>query len=216
MKRKIGQLMMLVGIILLTIPGIGTLYTYYEGKKLYEAYLEELQEISYGDGQPEYSAADIEEEQHKELENIALETEKTSKQPTSESMEILGRIKIPKIRTDLLLIEGVSDQALKTGAGHMRGTAFPGELGNCAVAGHRNYTFGQIFNRLNEVKKEDEIILEYGQQSYLYKVYSIHIVKPEDISILDQPKNSKEVTLITCHPVYRATHRLIVKGKLIE
>lgn len=211
MKRRIGQLMMAVGIGILLIPILGSLYTCYEGKKLYEAYLQELQQKSLPMeknesvtvGQDIIPSGD---EKPKEIE----------KAQDREEGEILGRIKIPQIKVNLLLIEGVSKKVLELGAGHMGGTALPGEVGNCAIAGHRNYTFGQIFNRLNEVKLGDEIFLEVEEENYTYKVSAINIVNPEDLSILEQPKDKKKVTLITCHPIYRATHRLIVTGELVE
>ena len=212
MRKKIGKLMMIIGIGIILIPIIGSVYTYYEGKKLYEAYLQDLQQNNTPPGI---------------IENIHVQQEVTqSEEENSEDVkeqtydkeegEIIGRIKIPEIKVDLLLIEGVSKKALELGAGHMKGTAFPGSIGNCAIAGHRNYTFGQIFNRLNEVELEDEIILEVEEKSYLYKVKDIILVKPQEVSILEQSQDRKEVTLITCHPIYRATHRLIVKGQLIE
>ena len=212
MRKKIGKLMMILGIGIILIPIIGSVYTYYEGKKLYEAYLQDLQQNNTPPGIIENIAIQQEVIQPEE------ENSEGAKEQTydKEEGEIIGRIKIPKIKVDLLLIEGVSKKALELGAGHMIGTAFPGNIGNCAIAGHRNYTFGQIFNRLNEVELEDEIILEAEEKSYLYKVKDIILVRPEEISILEQSQEKKEVTLITCHPVYKATHRLIVKGELVE
>ncbi|MDF2876997.1 MAG: sortase family protein LPXTG-site transpeptidase [Clostridia bacterium] len=211
MRRQIGQLMMALGIGILLIPILGSLYTYYEGKKLYEAYLQELQQESLPTEKIESDTIGqgiipSEDEKPKEIEKVQ----------DREEGDILGRIKIPQIKVDLLLIEGVGKKTLELGAGHMKGTALPGEIGNCALAGHRNYTFGQIFNRLNEVKLGDEIFLEVGEERYTYKVSAVNIINPEDLSILEQPKDKKKVTLITCHPIYRATHRLIVIGELVE
>ena len=52
--------------------------------------------------------------------------------------------------------------------------------------------------------------------TYDYKVVDSLIVEPTEVNVLDQPTDKKEVTLITCHPLYTGTHRLIIKGELIE
>ena len=41
-------------------------------------------------------------------------------------------------------------------------------------------------------------------------------VKPEEVWVLNGNKTDKEVTLITCHPQVNPTHRLIIKGKIID
>ena len=51
---------------------------------------------------------------------------------------------------------------------------------------------------------------------YTYKVEEIEIVKPDEVSVLKQSEIEKELTLVTCHPVYTGTHRLIIRGKLEE
>jgi len=216
MRKKIAKLMMVLGIVILLIPIIGSVYTYYEGKKLYEAYLQDLQQQDIPAVILENPADKKEEGKVTQPEDVMAEEVKEGVSITKDGIEIIGRIKIPIINVDLLLVEGVNKKALKLGAGHMERTALPGEIGNCVIAGHRNYTFDQIFNRLNEVKLGDEIILEKGKKSYIYKVNDIKIVEPEDVSVLRQIADKKEITLITCHPIYTGTHRLIIRGEFVR
>ena len=66
-------------------------------------------------------------------------------------------LRIPSIDSENVISEGTDKEALSKSLGHEIGTALPGTEGNCVIAGHRNYTFGKYFNRLDEVKVGDEI-----------------------------------------------------------
>ena len=215
--KYIGRGLIVLGLIIMSIPIIGTLWIQHEQKSLFRAYLQEQQlqrheqevvERKKQEEVKELGEIDVSEEEAIEKEEV-LSIHK-------EEGEVIGKIKIPAIKLDLLLLEGVTQKSLSKGAGHMKGTAWPGQKGNCSIAGHRNYTFGSRFNRLGQVKEGDVILLEVDDKAYTYKVTEIKIVLPEDLSPLEQPLNERKVTLITCHPIYRATHRLIVIGEKIE
>lgn len=118
-------------------------------------------------------------------------------------------LRIPKIEVEEFLQEGMDASVLADSLGHMEGSAYPGEIGNCVIAGHRNYTFGKFFNRLNEIKPGDEIYIDTLSETYTYKVSEVKIVEPEQIEILKDCAQEK-LTLFTCTPIYVATHRLVV------
>ncbi|PHV70465.1 hypothetical protein CS063_10270 [Sporanaerobium hydrogeniformans] len=217
--KYIGRGLIALGLIIMIIPTIGTLWIQYEEQSLYIAYLQEQQlqrqeqqavEVEQKEGAEGVGEIDTFEERlvEKEEEGLLL--------IHKEEGEVIGKIKIPAIKLDLLLLEGITEKSLSKGAGHMTGTAWPGQKGNCTIAGHRNYTFGSRFNRLGQVKEGDVIILEVGDKAYTYKVTEIKVVIPEDLSPLEQPLTERKVTLITCHPIYKATHRLIVIGEKTE
>lgn len=127
---------------------------------------------------------------------------------------VMAVLSIPSISCKEVIREGSSKGTLAKALGHMEGTAFPGQIGNCAIAGHRNYNFGMYFNRLDEVELDDEITISTQTNTFTYKVTEIKVVEPEDLSVLEQGDDTR-VTLITCTPLYIATHRLIVIGELI-
>ena len=89
-----------------------------------------------------------------------------------------------------------------------------GEIGNCVIAGHRNYSFGKYFNRLNEVEIGDNIYVDTKDATYKYEVYDIIVVEPDDLSVLDNT-DEEIITLYTCTPVVIGTHRLVVKAKRV-
>jgi sortase A len=128
---------------------------------------------------------------------------------------VVGIITIPKIELKAAIGEGIDTETLKYAVGHFTGTPLPEGKGNFCIAGHRSYTYGEFFNRLDELEVGDEIIIQTNVSQYKYCVYEKKVVEPNEISVLDNT-NSSIITLVTCTPIRVATHRLIVKGKLQE
>lgn len=137
------------------------------------------------------------------------------KPPAEDISGAIGVMKIPKIDLKVAIGEGVDNNTLKYAVGHFDGTAMAGEKGNFAVAGHRSYTYSEYFNRLDEVNIGDEIIVKTKKGEFTYKVNEKKVVEPTEVSVLDKTKDAT-ITLVTCTPIRVATHRLIIKGKLIQ
>lgn len=124
----------------------------------------------------------------------------------------LARIVIPKIELDAIIVEGVDEDDLKLGPGHMEETAYPGEVGNMVISGHR-VTYSRPFYSLNELEKGDPIYIYETSQRYIYYVVEKRIVKPTDISVI-QPTPDRTLTLTTCNPRFSAKTRLIIVAKM--
>lgn len=201
--KKFSTLLIIAGIIIFMIPIAGRIYTDYRQGMMYKEYLAELEQSSslLNDTFSEEVASDG-----------GIETADSQKK--SQAKDVLGRISIPAISSSQLLLEGSDSQHLRWGAGHVQGTAMPGETGNCSIAGHRNYTFGSYFSRLDELKTGDVINIEYGKSAFTYVVTESFVVTPDDISVLQSTDDSHIITLITCHPKGSNTQRLIVRGEL--
>ena len=121
-------------------------------------------------------------------------------------------LKIDKIGLEVPILEGTSDDILAKAVGHFNGTAKPGDYGNCAIAGHRNLTYSHPFEKLNLLGVGDKIQIESLDKIYTYRVVGSKVVKPTEVSVLNQISNKKEITLVTC--TYGAKERLIIKGEL--
>jgi sortase A len=121
---------------------------------------------------------------------------------------------IPSIGARVKIVEGVDWEQLKKGAGHLIGSANPGERGNCFIAGH-NDIYGEPFRYLEDVKVGDKITVYASQQPYTYIVRATRIVEPDDVSIM-YPTSSPILTLMTCYPYMIDTHRLAVIAELEE
>lgn len=148
--------------------------------------------------------------------------EEEQKQKSSETAKgtalekgVIGKMSIPKIDLQAMMVPGVAQKDLKNALGWMTSTSFPGERGNSVVAGHRSHTYGQFFHRLNEVNQGDLINVETTSGPILYRVYEKVVVTPDNLSVL-KAKKEEEITLITCEPLYSDEFRLIVRAERIN
>lgn len=129
----------------------------------------------------------------------------------------IGMIQIPSIDADLPVVEGAGKTELHYAVGHVVNTADFGRVGNCVLAGHRNYTFGSMFNRLGEMQPGDAVILTARDGTrYHYEVYECVDVRPGAKEISNFRRDENRLTLVTCTPLGVATHRLLVRCHLTE
>lgn len=202
MKRKyIGILFIIIG---LSIIG-SALYMRYDGIKKQRLMIEEFEKT--------IGELNSEEEVSTPNNETAPEYSPDLAPPSLDVFGAIGILTIPKIDLKVAVGKGIDMNTLKYTVGHFSDTPLPGEKGNCAIAGHRSYTYSQYFNRLDEVKEGDEIIIKTKKGEFTYMVYKSFIVLPSEVSVLNNTKDA-ELTLITCTPVRVATHRLIIKAKL--
>ena len=119
-----------------------------------------------------------------------------------------------------VVVEGVEVNDLKKGPGHYPGTAMPGQVGNFVVSGHRT-TYGAPFNRIDELRNGDAIVVETRDTWFTYVVTTKEIVPPTAIEVtypvpkqLGATPSFARITLTSCHPKYSARQRIIVYGRL--
>jgi sortase A len=132
--------------------------------------------------------------------------------PTPASGEALAKLRIPRLDSELYVIEGDGEKELRRGPGHITGTAMPGAAGNCVIAGHRD----THFRVLKDIRKGDDIVLETPQGQFLYRVRRTTVVSPDDTASL-QPTTDHRLNLITCFPFYyvgSAPKRFVVEARL--
>ena len=89
----------------------------------------------------------------------------------------IGRLEISRLGLSVIVIEGTGTTTLRRAAGHIAGTALPGEPGNVGISGHRD-TF---FRPLRNIRKNDIITLTTLLGEYRYRVVSTTIVGPSDV-----------------------------------
>jgi sortase A len=137
-----------------------------------------------------------------------------------------NRLVIPSIALDTPVVEvGLvvenGNPAWDTAAfaaGHHRGSAVPGELGNAILAGHISSPVskkGEVFRRLPEVRIGDRIDVFVDSRRVTYEVAEVRVVAPSAIQVME-PTSDATLTLITCYPDRLYTRRLIVIGKLMQ
>lgn len=241
--KKLSTLLIIIGILILVSPTVGRLYVQWRDNQLLEEWYNSVdaEEVSleteadpadgYGQLQDIFSPSSGNSTESSETENPSTasstqsddtssnaenEGNETAKKPkpSTKLRNTMGVIEIEKIKIKYPILEGVKESSLRYGIGHIPGTAGLGQPGNCALAGHRNYTFGRFFNRLDEVKEGDTIRISTKKEEFTYRVYKKIVVTPDDVSVIKGSKEDSILTLITCTPVYIASHRLIIHARL--
>ncbi|GMA33105.1 class E sortase [Litorihabitans aurantiacus] len=108
----------------------------------------------------------------------------------------------------------------KLGIGHYEGTAMPGEVGNFALAGHRQ-SHGKPFYDITTLEVGDPLVVETAEAWYVYRVTDSLIVSPRQTDVIapnpaDPQAEATEasITLTTCHPLFSTRERYIVHGTL--
>lgn len=117
----------------------------------------------------------------------------------------------------LIVVGGITDQALQRGPGRYPNSEPPGQAGNYAIAGHRT-TYGAPFGRLDALTQGDPIRLtDATGRRWRYKVAAVRVVDPTQTDVVaDDPLGvqAPTLTLTTCHPRFSARQRLIVHAVL--
>ncbi len=109
----------------------------------------------------------------------------------------LGRLEIPALQLSTPIVDDDDTPSLLRGAGHIRGTAMPGGLGNFVIAAHRD----TYFRPLAGIKRGMAMRVVTSAGVYTYIVDSTKIVNPEDVYVLDTG-DVPQMTLVTCYPFH--------------
>jgi sortase (surface protein transpeptidase) len=85
--------------------------------------------------------------------------------------EGFAKLYVPAFGSDFVftVLEGTSDRVLETGPGHYEDSAFPGEPGNFAIAGHR-VGKGAPFNDLDLLRSCDALVVETQRNWFVYRL----------------------------------------------
>ncbi len=129
----------------------------------------------------------------------------------------IGRIVIPRLHLNMVVVEGTSESDLSRGPGHYdaasgQSTSLPGMGGVIGIAGHRT-TYLHPFRHIDDLKGGDEIYLVMPYGTFRYTVYRHEVVSSTDWSIL-RSRPFEELVLSACHPLYSASHRWVVFARL--
>jgi sortase A len=108
------------------------------------------------------------------------------------------------------------------------GTGEPGNYGSPVIFGHsvlrqfynpspqnpRRYL--SIFSKIMTLKKGSRLYLQYNGNHYTYEVKDKYEVQPEDLDVLTQSLNTKELKLITCVPEGTYLRRGVIDAQLVD
>jgi sortase A len=130
----------------------------------------------------------------------------------SDRGDAIGRVRIPAIGVNSVMVEGTATTDLREGPGHYSNTPLPGLRGTVAVAGHRT-TYGAPFRDLDRMRRGDQILVEMPYARFVYRFERQQIVRPDALEVIRRVRYDRLV-LSACHPKYSAAKRIIVFGRL--
>ncbi|MGJ4919089.1 class GN sortase [Bradyrhizobium sp. HKCCYLRH3061] len=108
----------------------------------------------------------------------------------------VARIEVKSLGVSTIALAGSSGQALAFGAGHVEGSAEPGEPGVAVYSGHRD----THFRFLKDVSIGDEIdIVRRDGKTFRYRADGASVVR-FDASGIDPDTERPELVLSTCWP----------------
>jgi sortase A len=212
--RQLSTIFILAGLLLLIDVGL-TLVWQEPVSKVYadwrqDALADDLDEISRQDLRP----AEV-----KALERLPLDSERAAflaralKRRTDVG-DPIGRIHIPKIGVNRVVVEGTDGGSLRKGPGHYPETPFPGIHGTVGIAGHRT-TYGAPFNELDKIERGDEVVVEMPYGRFVYRVERQQIVEPTATWVTRRVGHDRLV-LTACHPKYSAAQRIVIFARLVR
>ncbi len=108
---------------------------------------------------------------------------------------LVGRLLIPTVKLDEVIAEGIGDEELDAGPGHLPGSALPGEPGNAVISAHRD----RHFHSLGRVVIGDTVITETRTARTTWVITGRKIVGQYQPSLF--PSAEPELTLTTCWPI---------------
>lgn len=120
----------------------------------------------------------------------------------------LGVLTIPKIDLKLVVIEDATPKNLAIAPALIKGTAYPGTIGNACISGHR-VTHGFPFRKIDQLTKGDKIMFANSSGSMTFTVKKKYKVLPNNLNVLKQT-NYPQITLLSCDPPFSAKYRLAV------
>ena len=131
---------------------------------------------------------------------------------------MMGYLSIDKIRVEIPIYHGTSNDTLNSFVGHVEGTSLPigGISTHSVLSAHRGLPSAKLFSDLDKLEVEDTFKIIVLDEALTYKVDKISIVKPNNSKELMNVKDKDYVTLITCTPYGINTHRLLVRGVRVD
>ena len=207
-RPRLALILILVGAILVLRPLGQWMYAYVEQYRLGLAAEDEDPVMEWGETElPSEPTPDDEDGEEDET-----PPEEPPRQWEYEPGDVVGRILIPKLEVDALVVYGTDLSLLARAPGIYPQGSLPGEEGNLAIAGHRT-TYGAWFRHIDQMEAGDQVIFIHEGTQYIYQTERVFTVASNDWTVI-HPTDYQAVTLTSCHPPGSARERIILRGRL--
>lgn len=129
-------------------------------------------------------------------------------------------ISIPKLNISDAKVK-IGGEDLSKSLVHYQPVSLPGAIGNTVIFGHSTLPqlynpkdYKTIFTYLPSLAEGDVIRVTIQNTEYEYRVKNMFVVKPDQVSVLDQVDDRSLLTLVTCVPPGTYWNRLVVRAEL--
>lgn len=129
-------------------------------------------------------------------------------------------LSIPKLGIDNAVVSTV-DYDLSKHLVQYYGTPNPTEKGTAVIFGHSTipawfdpHNYKAIFATLHTIKIGDQVVIGIKDFQYKYKIFSITITDPTDVTMFSQNNDNSYITIVTCTPPGTTWKRLVVRASL--
>ena len=126
--------------------------------------------------------------------------------------DAIGRLEIPELGADFVMVKGSDPGDLRKGPGTFDDAPLPGLGGTAAIAGHRT-TYLAPFRHLDRLEAGDRITVKMPYATFTYRVQRTRIVAPDTIKVL-RNVGYERLVLSACHPLFSAAQRIVVVSRL--
>ncbi|WZY01427.1 class A sortase [Bacillus sp. FSL W7-1360] len=207
MRKKLGLVLLLIGILIITYqPIMNHVISPYFLKRaqanmlqLSNEQLRENQTISFDDA---FRFEDI--DQVSVLDPFF----------TVDTSRVLGEISIPSVHIHLPILYGTTNETLKVGAGTMKPEQKMG-AGNYALASHNSRNQALLFAPLRNMEEGDTIYIRDDRYTYEYEMISKEIVDPTRVDVIEDRGDTPIITLVSCYSE-DGSDRIIITGELVN
>ncbi len=125
--------------------------------------------------------------------------------------QAIGRIKIPRLDVNMVVVNGTDHESLKRGPGRETSTYMPGQQELVYIAGHRT-TYAAPFSHIENLRPGDRVTLELPYATFTYAITGHRVVRANALWVL-RSRHREVLALQACHPRFFATERYIAYAR---
>ena len=132
--------------------------------------------------------------------------------------DVMAYLEIPTLDIKLPILHGIETETLERAVGHLPWSSLPigGESTHCVLSGHRGLPSSELLTNIDQLSYDDTFYIHVLGRKLTYRVDSITVVEPSDVSQLGITPGKDYVTLLTCTPYGINSHRLLVRGVRVD
>lgn len=213
-SRKIGYVILFVGIGILTFCLSNLSYKIFSQDKKMDDFLRSQGEMS----------TELSERIEKYNSNVNVDETGLMDPFNSEDIElenskvidengIFGYLEIPKINFKKPIYLGASYNHLAKGVGQLDGTSIPvgGKGRRSVLAGHRGWYGDIMLLKVGQLYSNDVVYVHHHGKTLTYKVVGRQYISPSDWDMLKPVEGKDMLTILSCDPMYPPfTRRILI------